>query len=243
MEWTTAEGRSYEEAVAALLKSMGADRSEVEIEDLGDTKKLFGLGGTVAKVRGRLLEESFGESPANHRPRTNGSAPKTFAAKPSASKSAAADALGDIPEKMRAFLEDIVEKMNIKDAGVEILSSEGQIVLNVTGVEGGILTGKNGETLDALQTLVEIYAGRLNGSKFPFVVDAENYRQHREEKLRALAEKSAEKAVKTGRKVFLGPMKPAERKTIHAFLQNDTRVKTHSQGTGDNRQVVIHPEK
>ncbi len=233
MEWTTAEGKSYEEAVATLLKSMGADRSEVEIEDLGDTKKLFGLGGTVAKVRGRLLEESFAEAPARHRPKANGSAPKSIDA----------DALGDIPEKMRAFLEDIVEKMNIKNAAVEIRSAEGEIVLNITGVDGGVLTGKNGETLEALQTLVEIYAGRLNGSKLPFVVDAEDYRQHREEKLRGLAEKSAEKAVKTGRKVFLGPMKPSERKTIHAFLQNDTRVKTHSQGTGDNRQVVIYPEK
>lgn len=238
MEWTTAEGKSYEEAVAALLKSMGADRSEVEIEDLGDTKKLFGLGGTVAKVRGRLMEESFAEAPARHRPKTNGRAPKTAPANP-----VNLTELGDIPEKMRAFLEDIVAKMNIKDAMVEIINGDEQIVLNISGVDGAILTGKNGEALEALQTLVEIYAGRLNGAKLPFVVDTENYRALREDKLRALAEKSAEKAVTSGRKVFLGPMKPSERKTIHAFLQNDSRVKTHSQGTGDNRQVVIYPEK
>lgn len=238
MEWITAEGKSYEEAVATLLKSMGADRSEVEIEDLGDSKKLFGLGGTVARVRGRLTEESFGEAPAKHRPKTNGSAPKA----PPANPMNLAE-LGDIPEKMRAFLEDIVAKMNVKSAVVEILPGDEQIILNITGADSGILTGKSGETLEALQTLVEIYAGRLNGAKLPFVVDAENYRAHREDKLRSLAEKSAEKAVTTGRKVFLGPMKPSERKTIHAFLQDNTRVKTHSQGTGDNRQVVIYPEK
>ncbi len=238
MEWTTAEGKSYEEAVASLLKSMGADRSEVEIEDLGDTKKLFGLGGTVAKVRGRLMEESFAETSVKRRPKANGSAPRTAAANP-----VNLAELGDIPEKMRAFLEDIVAKMNVKNAAVEIFPGEEQIVLNIVGADGGSLTGKNGETLEALQTLVEIYAGRLNGAKLPFVVDADNYRAHREDKLRALAEKSAEKAASSGRKVFLGPMKPSERKTIHAFLQNDTRVKTHSQGTGDNRQVVIYPEK
>lgn len=238
MEWTTVEGKSYEEAVATLLKSMGADRSEVEIEDLGDAKKLFGLGGTVARVRGRLMHESFAEPAVKHRPRANASASKTRPANP-----VDMAGLGDIPEKMRAFLEDVVAKMNIKNAAVDIVPGEGQIVLNITGAGGGALTGRNGETLEALQTLVEIYAGRLNGAKLPFVVDAEDYRAHREEKLRALAEKSAEKAVTTGRKVFLGPMKPSERKTIHAFLQDDTRVKTHSQGTGDNRQVVIYPEK
>ncbi len=248
MEWTTAEGKSYEEAVAALLKSLGADKTEVEIEDLGEAKKFFGFGGAVVKVRGRLRTEAFAAAaaaPAKPAPAKRTAPRPAEKPAPSAAPAEPVDMteLGDMAEKVRAFLEVIVAGMGIKNAVIDVHPGSDEVRLNIISSDGGMLIGKNGETLEALQTLVEIYAGRLNGAKFPFVVDTEEYRIRRFEKLRGLAEKSADRAISSGRQVFLGAMKPAERKAIHTFLQDHPKVKTRSQGVGDNRQVVVFPVK
>lgn len=256
MEWTTTEGKTYDEAVTALLKSLGADRSEVEIEDLGEAKKLFGLGGSVHRVQGRLKTESFSaeyERPARRGETRREAAPRPVetprpsrAAEKPREEHAEAGAAGlpdEVVEGARGFLESILRHMGVEDAVIKADNGNGTLALNIESGAGGLIIGKNGETLEALQTIMEIYASRLHTGRVSLVVDTEDYRQRREQKLREIAEKAAEKAATSGRQVFLGAMKSSERKMIHTFLQDSATVKTRSQGEGDRRQVVVFPAR
>jgi spoIIIJ-associated protein len=230
-----AEGASFEEAVASLLKTMGADKSEVEIENLGEQRKMFGLGGTYTKIRGRLKQEAVsGET----RPKIR--AEKVVPTRASAPAPGDAE-MAEIGEKAADFLREIIKRMDVSDAKVNVSADKGEITLDITDSNRPFPIGNNGEVLDAIQTLVGIYVGRLHEGKARITVDAGNYREHRIGKLKELAEKAANEATTKGKKVYLGTMKSAERKIIHAALQDNTNVQTKSQGEGDHRQVVVSP--
>ena len=243
MDWTTAEGNSYEEAVDSLLKSLGADKSEVEIEDLGEQRKMFGFGGVVTRVRGRFRVESFRDESPRRRP---GKPEKEHSAKATehpAKANASPSQLSEMEEKGCVFLTEILARMGIDDARVTPSTDGSVITLNIESGSGGLIIGRAGETLEALQTLLEIYASRLNEGLTKMIVDTENYRSRREDKLRELALKAAEEAVVKGKKVYLGNMKSSERKLIHTVLQDNTKVQTRSQGSGETRQVVVYPAR
>lgn len=235
MEWRMAEGADYDEAVASLLKTMGADVSEVEIEKLGEQRKLFGLGGVVTRIRGRLKEDSV---PAE-RPRTapQKTRPERTGRELTESETA------KIAEKAADFLGQIIKGMDVSTATVRSSTENGEIMLEIVGGDRPFPVGDDGEVLDAIQTLVTIYVGRLHEGKARVSVDAGNYRNARVEKLKEIAQKAAESAVNTGKKVYLGPMKSLERKVVHAALQDNHGVHTKSQGEGDRRQVVVYPSK
>lgn len=223
MDWTVAEGGTYEEAVNALLNALGADRSEVELDHLGVHRKFLGFGKAVIRVRGRLKRESFEDRPQKRpAPEIDGELMK-------------------VAEKARDFLADILEKMGIEKAAVSVIAGDDGITLDIVSDSGGLIIGRKGDTLEALQMLVEIFTNRLKGNRVNLIVDAENYRSRRREKLIDIARQSAKKAVNNGSKVYLGPMKSSERKLIHSCLQNNPRVQTKSEGEGDQRQVVVIP--
>jgi len=229
MDWTEAEGGTFEEAVASLLNALGADRSEVEIDHMGAKSKFFGFGKTVVKVRGRLKKEAFDEGPPKKR------APAQAPVKK--------EPLGEADEKCREYLEEIVKGIGIERAVVTATKTNGTLTLDIVSDSGGLIIGRKGETLESMQMLVEIYANRINTEKADIVVDTENYRSRRREKLVDMARKSARQAVKRGRKVRLGPMKASERKIIHSCLHNNPKVETKSEGEGNRREVVVFPLK
>ena len=103
----------------------------------------------------------------------------------------------------------------------------------------GSLIGRRGETLNALQYLVNLAANKAGGEHVRLVLDVEGYRQGREETLINLAHKMADKSVRTGRRVELEPMSPHERRVVHLALQEDSRVETLSRGEEPYRRVVI----
>jgi len=139
----------------------------------------------------------------------------------------------------KSFLEDVFNAMEVEVA-IEQFNREDHILLNLVGKNLGILIGRRGQTLDSLQYLVNIVANKqTSGNKTRFILDAEDYRYRRKLTLEDLAEKLAEKAVKTGRDVVLEPMTPLERKIIHSQLQNHPLVETYSLGEDPNRKVVI----
>ena len=115
--------------------------------------------------------------------------------------------------------------------------------INIVGDDTGILIGHHGETLDAIQYLVNLSALRQSkqkdGDYVKIVVDIENYREKREDTLRALARRMAARAVKYKRNVFLEPMNAYERRIIHSELQNVENVSTHSVGTDRDRKIII----
>ena len=144
-------------------------------------------------------------------------------------------------EKATVFLEDIFSAMQL-DVKLERLDKDDCAVYNLIGENLGILIGKHGQTLDALQYLANLAANHgLTDEKIRVVLDIENYRSRREETLRRLALRLADKAKHTGEKIMLEPMNRHERKIIHTALQNDSRVVTYSAGDEPYRKVVIEP--
>ena len=142
-------------------------------------------------------------------------------------------------EEAKKFLAGVFKGMGLEVA-MEKMTNEERILLNLRGKGLGILIGKHGQTLNALQYLTNLAAGRLYHHRYFVVLDVENYRARREQTLTALARRLADKAKRTGLPVELEPMEPGERRIIHLALQNDPVVVTDSEGEGSYRHVVIH---
>ena len=142
------------------------------------------------------------------------------------------------------FLSELLKSMKI-EATVQAAETDDGLRLNIVSDTDGLLIGRRGETLDALQYIVSLYINKdrkENGYR-RVSVDTEGYRQRREETLRRLARKNAVKVAKTGRSVAMEPMNPYERRVLHSALQNFKGVTTHSEGEEPNRRVVITPDK
>ncbi len=144
------------------------------------------------------------------------------------------------------FLEKLLEDMEIAAVVTATARDDGETLLTVEGKNVGILIGHHGETLDSLQYLANLAANRKEeGEKREFTkitIDIENYRAKREETLRALARRMADKVVKYKKSIMLEPMNPYERRIIHSEVQNIKGVATNSIGSENNRKVVIYLE-
>ena len=145
------------------------------------------------------------------------------------------------------FLMEVTDRMGVKvDVYVDD-SREDNLYIHMVGDTLGILIGRRGETLDALQYLTSLQVNKGREGYIRVTLDTENYRAKREDSLRRLAQRMANRAQKTGRKVVLEPMNPYERRVLHTALQNNPAVTTHSEGEEPNRRVVImlagQPEK
>ncbi len=116
-----------------------------------------------------------------------------------------------------------------------------EVLVNLSGDRVGMLIGKHGQTLDALQHLTNAVGNKYTESPLRFVVDAENYRQRRQESMIKNALKQAEKAVALGREIRLEPMSAHDRKLIHTALQDRTDVRTESRGVEPDRAIIIIP--
>ncbi|EEG76924.1 RNA-binding cell elongation regulator Jag/EloR [Dethiobacter alkaliphilus] len=139
------------------------------------------------------------------------------------------------------FLNGIMTKMNL-DGDVEIIKDDDILKMNVSGPKMGMLIGKRGQTLNALQYLLNVaYHKRFSGQSRRVILDVEDYREKREETLRVLASNLAKKALRNGKQVILEPMSPQERRIIHTALQDHPDVSTYSQGDEPYRKVVIAP--
>lgn len=142
-------------------------------------------------------------------------------------------------EKAEKFLSDIFKAMKL-DIEIEKSESEDGTIFNLIGDNLGILIGKHGQTLDSLQYLSNLAANRgLTDNKVRVIIDIENYRSRREDTLRRLAMRLADKVRRTGERIVLEPMNRHERKIIHMALQDNYRVSTYSSGDEPYRKVVI----
>ena len=141
--------------------------------------------------------------------------------------------------KAQAFLKELTHLMGVEVDVTVGNDAEGNVFVKMTGDTLGILIGRRGETLDALQYLTSLKINRGQEGYTRVTLDTENYRAKREDTLIRLANRMANRAVKTGRKVSLEPMNPYERRIIHSALQANEAVDTHSEGDEPNRHVVI----
>jgi spoIIIJ-associated protein len=222
---TVATGTTVEEAKRKALDQLRkiaayVDESQVEfiVLDEGQKGGFFGMGKITPRVEARLSSGATVE-----------------AATPSVTLPPAADDL-------REFLEEVISRMGL-EATVTAADAADAVTADIAGDDLGILIGRHGQTLDALQYLAAIVVNGDRRQRRQVIVDAEGYRQRRESSLRALAERTAQKVGHGSGAVTLQPMTAAERKIIHLFLKDDRRVETASEGQEPYRAVVISPKR
>ncbi len=148
----------------------------------------------------------------------------------------------NLEKRAQTFLDEVFLSMGLR---VELdIQTEGKIMrINLIGENLGIIIGKRGDTLDALEHLVNLCVNKGDGEYVKVILDAENYRARREQTLVKLAKSLASSATRNNRKITLEPMHSNERRIIHATLQNNPNVDTFSVGDEPNRKVVIAPKK
>ena len=144
-------------------------------------------------------------------------------------------------EKAENFLKEIFSSMHL-DVKMEREDKEESYIFNLVGENLGILIGKHGQTLDALQYLTNLAAGKSFRHHYFILLDVENYRERRQDTLEALARRLAGKVKRTGEEIRLEPMAAGERRIIHLALQDDHAVSTDSEGEAPYRYVVIRPK-
>jgi spoIIIJ-associated protein len=148
----------------------------------------------------------------------------------------------DLLPRAREILEQVLAKMQ-EPATVTVAQEEDRINLCIETSDAGLLIGKQGQTLDALQYLVTKMLAKQTRKKVRIAIDVEAYRARHHEALALLAQKYGEKVKRSGRPITLNPMNPYDRRIVHMALQGDKDLKTISRGEGLYKKVVISPAK
>ena len=268
-EYIDVTGKTEDEAISKALAQLGLDRDDVSVEILERAKSGFlGLGSCPAKVRvsyGPEEEEEVispapqpkveKEEPAQpvRKPKAPEKKPEKKAEKPAPKKenppkreSAPAVPPQDLGEEVddekakaiKTFLSGLLAQMECSAEIKVYLPEKGRYKVILEGKSLGTLIGRRGETLDAIQQLTS-YAVNRTGGRVRVQLDAEGYRDKREQSLQNLAKKVAGKVVKNRRSVTLEPMNAYERHVIHTALQDVPGVTTYSTGTEPNRRVIV----
>jgi spoIIIJ-associated protein len=217
-------GETVGEAKWAALRELerlqpGLDKSSVRFQVLSEGERgLLGIGYEPARVLASAA-------------RDDGAAPRA----------ATPDPAGPVAARAREVLERIVEGIGVR-CRVDLHEEQDTLVATCSGGNLGLLIGKHGQTIDAVQYLVNAAVSRaFPDDRKQVVVDASGYRSRREATLAAIAHRSAERAVQFGGRVELEPMTAVERKVVHLALRDHPEVETTSEGTEPNRFVVVLP--
>ncbi|HEY8345469.1 MAG TPA: RNA-binding cell elongation regulator Jag/EloR [Bacillota bacterium] len=148
----------------------------------------------------------------------------------------------DPSQKGARLLREILVNMGIS-AQVEVFKRDDHIILNITGEDLGRIIGRRGQTLNSLQYLLNLAVNKGRAEKERIIVDVAGYRKKKEESLKRLALRSADRVKRYGKKEILYPMSPYERRIIHLALQNNNEIITYSEGEEPHRRVIISPQK
>jgi spoIIIJ-associated protein len=220
-----ATGETVGEAKWAALRELeklrpGIDKAAVRFQVVSEGERgLLGVGFTPARVvasvdAAAVVEEEEAPPPVDE---------------------------GEQAAEVRGVVEHILEAIGVR-AGIEIAEDDERVTATLVGRELGLVIGKHGQTIDAIQYLANAVVWRGRGDeRKAVIVDAAGYRARREEALAAIANRSAERAIASARSVELEPMTAVERKVVHVYLKDYAGVVTRSEGTEPNRFVVIDP--
>lgn len=236
MQSVESEGDSIDEAISGALRLLQVGRERVEIEILCDaTPGVFRLGRRRARVRATLRaplwEESGPTRAVEDVSRETGGA--GIHAVPTSS----------FEDRCTGLVRDLSAHIGVSCPVTSRPGPEpGTLIVEAGGVGSGLLIGRRGQTLDAIEYLVNRMAGRgEEGEVGRVIVDIEGYRGRRQEYLEATARRLADKAKQTGRVVTLNPMSSRDRRIVHLTLQDDPGVETRSEGEGYYRRLLIVP--
>ncbi len=262
MDRVEATGRTVNEAIDNALVRLATTREHVDVEIISEgSRGILGIGAEDARVvvllRAAVPSATAAPSPVAP-PARRPSGLEASVRQPLAplhedlpdveepdeagddAAEGVAIASDELIEVSTGALRELLTLMHV-DGEVEIRSSTFPLTLNVHGDDLGILIGRHGETLAALQFVVNLVVGRRMGRWTRVVVDVEEYRMRRERTLRDIASRAADRVRRTRQTVTLEPMPSNERRIVHLTLQGDRFVSTHSIGEGEGRKVVISP--
>ncbi|HBZ52267.1 MAG TPA: hypothetical protein DEO82_00695 [Eubacterium sp.] len=231
-------GRTLDEALAKGCELLGtvSDYVEYETIETGSSSgilSLFGNKQAKIKIRKKTIEEIPVMTSALKRAQED-EEPKERVVNPSDVN------VDKITEISTTFVKDVCQSMGLNvDVEVKVNKELAEVYVDIKGKGTGILIGKRGQTLDALQYLLSLAVNKDSREYIRVRLDTEDYRRRRKETLESLARNISYKVKKTRRSVSLEPMNPYERRIIHSALQNDRYVTTKSEGEEPNRHVVV----
>ena len=238
MQSIESEGDSIDEAISNALHLLQVDRDRVEIEILSDaTPGLFRLGRKKARVRATLRAPLWEVSD-----RSSGTGAEPVVSRGTTLPDGGRQASTAFETRCTDLRRELLSHIGVP---CEVTSrpgpDPGTLLLEASGDSSGLLIGRRGQTLDAIEYMLNRMATRSEDGSGRVVVDVEGYRCRREDYLHALARRLADKAKRSARVVTLNPMSPRDRRIVHMVLQDDPDVETRSQGEGYHRQLLIVP--
>ena len=207
-------GRTVDEAIDKAAQQLGVAREDVEVVVLDKGRAgIFGVGAELARVRVSVADV-------------------------------------DAVDLAKRTIEDLLREMGVsatvglpERSGSKDDDDPGTLSFNIDGEDAGLLIGRRGETLSSLQFVLNFILSRKTQSRVMVSLDVEGYRERRNEVLRSMAARMAERATMSGRSVAMEPMPARERRIVHMALADHARVTTESVGEGEERRVTIVPKR
>ncbi|AEB31169.1 SpoIIIJ-associated RNA/ssDNA-binding protein [Carnobacterium sp. 17-4] len=261
MDKYTAQAETIEEATQKALKKLGITKKEASIEIIDPGRKgIFKIGKkdavvTITKIavgsntkevfqETAIKEETFSPSSDSIQVETGQEEAPILSEVNHLETDHLSTAINTERNDEQAikmvadYLQDITQKMGISST-IMVEETKDQVVFHIETEKAGLIIGKHGKVLNALQSLAQVLLHRHAKTKFSAVVNVGDYRERRENALRELAERTALKVRRTKQPVFLEPMPASERKQIHFYLSKDDSVITHSEGNEPHRYLVV----
>lgn len=212
------EGKTEQEAIALAMAELNIDQEDIDVEILDTGRKGLFKKGPV-RIRVHLYDEEEIEEEEEEE------LPSSYEA-------------NDYEEHVITFLTTLLEKMGYPSRVTIQFRKEGKLGVNIESIHSSIIIGRKGKNLDAIQLIVNVFAGQIN-PKIKVVIDSEDYRMRHEEQLVRLAYKTADQVKRNGRSRLLEPMNPFERRLVHTALNDVEGISTKSEGEGLFKQVRI----
>lgn len=260
-QFTEFEGKNIDQALAKASEEMNVpvEKLEYDVVSYGSSG-IFGLVG-AKKAKIRIKSDFTTDADIETKAQARDLVKDAFelADERETTDDRRSDNDDNVSEKNDIVQQMTPEKENAVNAGkdalqriIDFITENSQITIENTGqrivyrVEGGnsgMLIGKRGQTLEAIQYLVEKVVNKTNGQRIRVLVDVEGYLKTRKSNLQKLAAKMAEKAQKSKKPVTIGQMNAYDRRTVHMFLKNNNAVRTQSVGDGYYRKLIVFPKK
>lgn len=242
-----ATGKTLEEAKDSAVKQLGVKEQDIQFEVIElPTKKKFGLfGGNSAKVKAFIKSAKTADNAktnCNKPVKNNPDKSKKKNANTNKNKKVSLATSTKSSDNGNEYLNNILKYMGAKKFTVTSTTDDSTISYQIEAANPGLIIGRKGETLDAIQYLVSLNANNTNSDFCRVHLNVGNYREKREDNLVSLAGKLGEKAKREHRKVFLDPMNPYERRIVHTEVQKIEGLTSWSEGEGIGRHIIIAPK-
>ncbi|MBT2570964.1 RNA-binding cell elongation regulator Jag/EloR [Planococcus sp. ISL-110] len=249
MKQITQTGLTVESAISEALEKLQVTREEVSIEVIQEEKKgFFGFGAKKAEIEVTVIEKTT----LAEKEKSDGTAekaveiqetPKVSPEKEGEEEEVPAISNEQAIQETKNYIQSIAKGMKIEDLAITHEHRGKKVSFYLESEKVAMLIGKRGQTLNSLQQLAQLVANKYSNQFMIVQLDAENYRERRQETLEQLADRMADKAIRTGGRVQFEPMPSYERKVIHQALSRRLDIDTYSEGKDPNRYLVIEPHK